>query len=151
MSQFKFRLQTLLNYRCRRRDECREALAKVLMRAAELEAEQERMTQLRIDQLQHLRELNNAAELNIDAAAARRFYVGQITAALSQLGRQREMVAAEIDLCRQTLVEADRDVQVLERLSEKQQAEHEFTLARAGQLELEECWSAARSQEDSSC
>ncbi len=151
MSKFQFRLQTLLKFRCNRRDQCRQVLAEVLARDAELSAEKSRVIGLRNDQLRELRRLNACEELDIDASASRRFFAGQLHVMLSQIDRQRELVASQIKLCRQTLVQADRDVKVLENLSEKQEAEYLYAQERAVQRELEDSWSAGHQHEAPIC
>ena len=57
---------------------------------------------------------------------------------LAQLAKQQQQIAAEIAKRQAALVEADRDVRVLEKLQEKQQAEHEARTLAIEQRELDE-------------
>jgi flagellar export protein FliJ len=141
--KFQFKLETLLNMRRGRRNQCRQVLAEVLRRDAELAAEMERVVQERLGQLQELRDLNSSRELNIDATSARRYFAGQLTSEIAGLDRRRNIVAAQLEFCRQTLVKADQDVKALENLKDKQLTEFSQLQERRAQRELEDSWSAA--------
>ena len=58
--------------------------------------------------------------VNIDRLVEARRYELVTTAQQRNIGQQRETVAAEIERRRQALVEADREVRVLEKLRERQ-------------------------------
>jgi flagellar FliJ protein len=142
MEPFLFRLAAVLRLRCAARDERRSELGRAL-RAAEVLREQQGKI---------------AAELTENQAAARRLMQRQTTgdgisvdsllntnrhalvlkAQLAQLGKQQQQIAAEITKRQAALVEADRDVRVLEKLQEKQQGEHDTRVLAAEQRELDE-------------
>ncbi|QDT46074.1 flagellar biosynthesis chaperone [Symmachiella dynata] len=151
MPKFQFKLETLLNMRLGRRDQCRQALATILSHDAELAAQMQRVVQQRLGQLQELRDLNSSRSMNIDATAARRYYAGQLTSEIAGIEHQQSLVAEQLEICRQTLVKADQDVKALENLKEKQQAEFMQLQEQRAQRELEDSWSATNRDEVPLC
>ena len=151
MATFQFRLETLLDLRRRRRDECRRVLAEVRRQEAELAAAGERVVQQRVSQLQELRNLNSADELNVDATSARRYYAGQLTVEIANISRQRKLLEGQIDVCRHALDKADQDVKACEHLRDKQQTQFLKAQEQRAQRELEESWSAAHRDEVNTC
>lgn len=147
MSQFQFKLESLLKYRILRRDECRRLMGEIMQHDAELVADQQRLTADRGMQLEEMRHLGTSGAVNIDASAARRFYAGQLTGSIKEIDRRREMVAEQLNLCRQALVKADQDVKALEKLKEKQELEFRQAWEKRQQYELEESWSATHFSE----
>lgn len=147
MPKFRFRLESLQQFRENRRDLCRQALAQALAREAELAEQQAEAEREREATLAELRALNESDRLSIDRAAARRYHAGQLAYRIRQLELQRQQAAEVVAQCRQVLVQADQGVKVLEKLSEKQQAEFEAELERHAAREREDNWQAARLRE----
>lgn len=118
MSQFEFRLQTLLRLREHARDERRAQLADALRVDAEL---QRRQQELETD-LTGARDSQRIRPgvVDIDRLLSAQRYELLLQAHLAGVVQQRAHVAKEIDARRQVLVEADRDVRVLEKLRETQ-------------------------------
>lgn len=141
---FVFKFAALLRIRRHRRDQCRQLLAEVLSDIRALEVQRAELEQRRTGQLDELRSLGRPGPVDVDRAAARRYFAGQLVGELAGLARRQELVEQQLELCRQTLVKADQDVKVLEKLEEKQRAAFQFESERRGARELEEAWQAAR-------
>jgi flagellar protein FliJ len=124
MSKFKFRLATLLRIRESARDERRGALAEAFRVDELLRARLDDV----VAELGHLRaQCRQAAgpgEVNLDRLVEAQRYELTLRNQQRQLVRQREAVADEIERRRQALIEADREVRVLEKLREKQAGQH---------------------------
>ena len=126
MMQFRFRLSMLLRLRENLRDECRQQLAAaqwaeeiVVARMIELDTE-----------MQGLRRQTHAASrpgpVDIDRLLNAGRYDMTLRAERQVAQDQRQKVVAEIQRRREALVEADRDVKILEKLREKQSARHRY-------------------------
>ncbi len=124
MARFTFRLAALLRLRESRRDECRAALAEAY-RIDEVLGK-------RIDGLDRelgaLREFCRAnaspGAVNVERLVQAQRYELVARAQQGRLVQQRQTVAGEIERRRQALVEADREVRVLEKLHERQAEQH---------------------------
>jgi len=120
MSVFKFRLAPLLKLRAATRGERRAALAEAYrvdevlrQRLAAVAGELQALGAER-------RRLAAPGAVNVDRLVESQRYEIVARAQEAQLVRQREGVAAEIQRRRQALVEADREVRVLEKLRDRQ-------------------------------
>jgi flagellar biosynthesis chaperone FliJ len=147
VSKFRFRLESLQKFRENQRDLCRQALAQALAAEATLAEQHADVEREREATLAELRAFNDEDKLSIDRAAARRYHAGQLAYRLRQLDLQRQQAALVVTQCRQLLVQADQGVKVLEKLSEKQQAEFEAEVERHAAREREDNWQAARLRE----
>jgi flagellar protein FliJ len=148
---FRFKLQSLLNIRRNRRDQCRQVLAEVLAHDDQLVARKTQYEQQRINQLGELRRLTSSGDLNVDASASRRYFAGQLTGWMLQVDQQRAIIAEQLELCRRALVQADQEVKALENLEEKQRAEYVYLQEQREQRELEDSWSATHREEAFPC
>jgi flagellar export protein FliJ len=142
MKRFRFQLEALLQLRENQRDLRRITLAEVLRRKSELDQQRHRVESERRAQLDDLRDLGTPGEVNIDASSARRLYAGQLDGDLGSLAREMQLVVRQVDLCRQALIEADRSVKSLEKLSHRRREEFLFDQERREALELEQAWRA---------
>ena len=123
MPRFVFRFETLLKYRQHRRDMVVTLLGQLMSDDRRLVEQRTEMESTRRGQFDEIRELANQATLNIDQAATRRYYAGQISREIQQVLHQRHVLDEQITQCRQALVKTDQDVKVLEKLKEQQQQE----------------------------
>jgi len=125
MAKFKFRLATLLRMRESVRDERRAHLAQAY-RADEILQQQQQQVEAELDDMRaQARRAAGPGQVDVDRLIeARRFEV-VLMAQKEQLLRQQEMVRAEIERRRQTLVEANREVRVLENLRARQRERHQ--------------------------
>jgi flagellar FliJ protein len=121
MAKYKFRLETLQRVREARRDEQRASLAEAY-HAEQILAE--RQAELAAESAA-LRELRRAATadryLNVNRLLEAQRYELLLKAQDQELTKQHLLLAAETERRRQLLVEADREVRVLELLDEKHQ------------------------------
>jgi flagellar protein FliJ len=122
---FRFRLQTVLKLRIAERDERRGELAKAL-RAVEIlqERRQELGEEMRGNQ-ESARKLAEPGSANIDRILQTQRYEAILKGTLAQLVLQERQVSEEVDRRRQALMEADRQVRVLEKLAERKREEHQ--------------------------
>lgn len=138
MSAFRFRLSTLLRMRLADRDERRSDLAKALAAAEILRREQAALDLEHNENLALLRRLAGPGGGNVDALIQGHRYEAILKAKESQLAAQQVQVEREIERRRQVLVEADRQVHVLEKLQERQAAEHRRQADRLEAKQLDE-------------
>jgi flagellar protein FliJ len=125
MPKYKFRLATLQKVRKARRDRERTALAEAFRaeqvlgdRRAELAAEEEQLRELQ-------RSATASRFMNINQLVEAQRYELVLRASGQELERQQALLAVEIERRRQALVEADREVRVLEQLDERHRNEHQ--------------------------
>ena len=147
MRQFKFKLAALLKYRVYRRDMCRRLLAEVM---ADERAVVERITKFqasRTQALDELRAMGRGGRINVDRTIARRYYAGQLFAEIQMAERQREVIRQQLDLCRQALILADRDVKALEKLEARQRDEFLREEEHRAGRELDDVWLSAHARE----
>jgi flagellar FliJ protein len=122
MPQFTFRLQTLLRLREATRDERRSQLAEAYrvdeVLQQRLGAAAEELRSLR----DRCRQAVAPGTVDLDQLVESQRYELALRAFQRGLEQQRAAVAAEIERRRLALVEANREVRVLEKLREKQSA-----------------------------
>ena len=140
MRTFEFRMETLLKIRRSRRDLCQQFLAQAQEEGQRIDHEILQLDESRRHEINGLREAVQKGRIDIDRAAARRYYAGRLQIDLLLAERRRELVANQIDLCRQALVRADQDVKSLEKLREKQAEDFRLEQDRRTQQTLEDNW-----------
>ncbi len=124
MAKFKFRLDTLLRLREISRDGRRQRLAQAYRADEILQQQQEQVKQQLAKLAEKCRRASGPGPVEIDRLLEAQRYEVVLRAHNQQTGQQRETVAVEIDRRHQTLVEANREVRVLEKLREKQLRRH---------------------------
>ncbi|GAB4135759.1 MAG: hypothetical protein Tsb009_02380 [Planctomycetaceae bacterium] len=147
MSRFVFRLEPLLKYRRHYRDLCATLLGQLLANGRELDLQKESLKAQHRGQLDEIRNIVKQGQLDIDRAANRRYFAGHLIGQMHSLSQQRSLLEEQIQQCRQTLIEADRNVKVLEKLREKQYLEFQTEQLRKTERELSETWLAAHAVE----
>jgi flagellar FliJ protein len=148
MAKFKFRLATLLRLREFARDERRTQLARAYQ-ADEIVAQQERRLTQDLGELEtRSREAARPGPLDVDQLLETRRYELILTAQKQHVRQQRRALAAEIEKRRRALVEADREVRVLEELREKQLLRHRGNENRLEIKQLDEVAQQRFRQED---
>lgn len=147
MPQFHFKFAALLKYRQNRRDQIQVALAQLTRQAADLQAQLDRLRTARAEQLQQIRGHCVQGTVDVDAAASRRFFATQLEYRSRATEVERQQILERIAACRQTLVRADQDVKVLERLEEKQRVLYVADALRRSGHELEDVWAAGHCME----
>ena len=119
---FHFRLETLLRLRIAERDQRHADLAKALRAEELLRAQQASLASEQSKMAERGRKLKSPGAGNVDALLHTHRYEIVLAARLKQLAAQIAEVAAEAERRRLALVEADRQVRVLEKLRERQAA-----------------------------
>jgi flagellar FliJ protein len=138
MAAFRFRLQSLLRLREADRDRCREQLA-AAYRADQLLVQRQESVRQEIDQNTELvRSRSQPGLVPIDGLLLSHRYELLLQAQWRQLATQRQQVGIEIERRRQALVEADRELRVLEKLRERHAAQYQATQERHAVRELDE-------------
>jgi flagellar protein FliJ len=120
MSKFHFRLSTLLQLRETARDQRCSELAEAHRQDTDLEG---RLRQIRDTQVRLKREGREAIGPGV-VDVARLLKIEQYASSLKDqataIAEQRSLLAVEIDRRRQALVQAERELQVLEKLRDNQ-------------------------------
>ena len=120
MAKFKFRLDTLLRLRGITRDQRRQRLAQAYEADDILKRQQEELKRELAQLMENCRRASGPGPVRIDHLLEAQRYEVVLRDHGQQAGEQRKAVTAEIGLRHQALVEADREVRVLEKLREKQ-------------------------------
>jgi flagellar FliJ protein len=130
MAKYTFRLKTLQKVREAHRDQQRGSLAEAF-RAEQVLAENR--AQL-IAEERELRELQRSASegpyLDVNRLLEAQRYELLLKAQSQELAKQAVLLAAETEQRRQMLVEADREVRVLELLDERHRRAHDRNAQR---------------------
>ena len=135
---FRFRLQTVLRLRIAERDVRRGELAKAL-RAEEILQERRQQLDEEMQENQELaRKLAEPGKADIDRLLQAHRYEAILKGTLAQLVEQARQVAAEVERRRLALMEADRQVRVLEKLEQRKREEHQRNEQRQEMKQLDE-------------
>lgn len=138
MAKYKFRLNTLQKVREAHRDQQRASLGEAF-RAEQVLAENR--AQL-VAEEHELRELQRSASegryLDVNRLLEAQRYELLLKAQGQELAKQAVLLAAETERRRQTLVEADREVRVLELLEERHRHAHTRDEQRAETKRLDD-------------
>jgi flagellar FliJ protein len=148
--RFKFRLATLLRMRETARDQCRAHLAEAY-RADELIEQRLEQTRQQLDILQRENRIAvSPGDVELDRVVESQRFELTLRAEQRQLELRRQAVAQEIDHRRQLLLEANREVRVLEQLRDRQEERHrhEQSLREIKQLDEVASLRFARAGED---
>lgn len=124
MAAFTFRLATLLRLCESIRDQRRQDLAHALRAEELLRHEQQRVEDELHDLAQRARQAAGPGEVHVDALLEAERFELVLLARRRLLASQQEMLQAEIQRRRTALVEANRQVQILQRLRQRQAERH---------------------------
>ena len=148
MAKFKFRLATLLRLREAARDERRTELAEAYRADDILRQGLDRVGK-QLGWLQDgCRKAAGPGTVDVDRLVEAQRYELVLRTQQSRLGQQREAVTAEIDRRRQSLVGANRDVRLLEKLRQHQAQRHRQTENRREIKQLDEVAGQRAARED---
>ncbi|MCC7474661.1 MAG: flagellar export protein FliJ [Pirellulales bacterium] len=138
MAKYKFRLNTLQRVREAARDERRTALAEAF-RAEQVLADRKTELAAEIAGLEALRRTASAGRyLDVNRMLEVQRYELLLRAQGQEIAKQEVLLAAETERRRQFLVEADREVRVLEKLDERYQKEFQVEQVRRETKRLDE-------------
>ena len=138
MAEPRFRLATLLRLRESTRDECRAQLAES-HRADQALIDQ--LTRLGMEQQRVQEECRKAAgpgDVDVGRLVETHRYILSLRTREEELRQQRQTLAAEIQRCRQALLKADQDVQVLEKLRDRRLERHRLEEERQQSKQIDE-------------
>jgi flagellar FliJ protein len=138
MKTFRFRLATLLRLRSATRDQRRAQLAEAHRADDMIGQEQQRLGQELASRNRRQRAASGPGEIDVDQLLAEQRYALLLHGQQQHLDRQRQLLAAEIERRRGLLVEADREVRVLEKLEQRQRGRHVEEANRLDVRELDE-------------
>jgi flagellar export protein FliJ len=146
MAPFTFRLESVLRLRRALRDQRRAELARAAAAEQVLLERLQQLAQQRAANAQHRRTC--AGVLDVDGLIAAARYDAVLQAQHAALSRQLEAVRDELRRRQQHVVEAGRDVQVLQRLRERYAAEHRQRLESLQIRDLDEVAARQHQRED---
>lgn len=138
-----FRLDKVLEYRKHLRLEARNALASAIgdeQTLLDYQAKTERQKQ---QQMGELATFAQTEAFNVEAAARRRYFMGQLDIQLMIVAEQLVQARMIVEQQRQVLVKADQEVKALERLREKHFDEETSQEQKRSEIELSEQWQSA--------
>lgn len=138
-----FPLEKVLDVRRHARQERRHALAAAMadeQQLVDLKTQRERQKQQLLDELASL---SQEEALNVEAAARRRYFVGQIDIQIMVIDQQIDEARQIVEQARSALITADQDVKALEKLREQHLAEQVYAENRRNEIVLTEQWQSA--------
>jgi flagellar export protein FliJ len=138
MARFTFRMATLLKLRESARDERRGQLVQARQAAEILRQQRETLEQEAERLYQQSRNAVSPGPIDLDTLFHARRYELFLRAQQQDLLQQQQAVDAELRRRQQALVEANREVRVLELLREKQWVRHREEEARQEMKQLDE-------------
>lgn len=138
-----FRLDKVLDYRKHLRLEARNALATALADEQTLLVHRSRIERQKNQQMSELASFTRSEVVNVEAAARRRYFTGQLDIQLLVLDEQLTQARQIVEQQRLMLVKADQEVKALERLREKHFAEETAHEQRRFEIELSEQWQSS--------
>jgi flagellar FliJ protein len=125
MSAFVFRLETLLKLRVAERDQRRQQLSEAYKAKQILDERSRQLAEDLRDLKGLVRQASLPGEINVDQLLITHRYELLLLAQSKQHDQQAQQITDEIERRRLALVEADRQVRVLEKLREKQLLDHQ--------------------------
>jgi len=138
-----FRLDKVLEYRKHLRMEARNALASAISDEQTLLEHQARVNRQKGQQLAELAAFTQSEVLNVEAAARRRYFTGQLDIQLMLVAEQLVQAQQVVEQRRMVVVKADQEVKALERLREKHVEEETSHELKRTEIELSEQWQSA--------
>ena len=124
MAKFLFRLAALLRIRESTRDQRRVELAEAQRTDAELHGRLAQLDEERKQLQGEFRKVAGPGQVDIARLVETQRYTATLRSQEIELQEQRRTLAEEIERRRQALIEADRQVRMLETLREKQLGMH---------------------------
>ncbi|MHB8955780.1 MAG: flagellar export protein FliJ [Pirellulaceae bacterium] len=138
MTEFRFRLASLLKLRLAERDHRREDLANAYRADQVLQQRQESLEREITQTQQQVKQRSAPGTIHVDRLLNTHRYALILTAQQQQVHRQREVIGAEMERRRQALVEADRELRILEKLREKHAQAFDYAQLQAEVRQFDE-------------
>ncbi len=136
MSQFRFRLQTVLDIKRRREDQLAAELAELLARLLRERQLLDNMRRQRDAAGEEMARRNG--RLDLDQVRSQERYRERLEDAINQQVEAMQLIQEQIDACRARLVTASQERQALDNLYERQKNAHRQEEARLEQAFLDE-------------
>lgn len=143
MARFQFRLKTLLGMRLAERDERRALLAESYAAERQLQKRRAAVEGELAAQHARCRSGTGPGRLDVEILMTAHRYEQVLRRELQALAEEENLLSAEIDVRRQAVVAADREVRVLEKLRDRQHEHYKQQQAAAEGKQMDEV--AARS------
>ena len=124
MARFEFRLRTLLGIREAERDAQRLQLAELLTAEERLRDQEARVAAELHCELSARRDVTTQGRLDVDHLRAAYLFEHALRDELQVLGQRQQALKSIVSAQQAVLVEAQRQVRVLEKLRERQQRQH---------------------------
>lgn len=138
-----FRLDKVLEYRKHLRLEARNALAAAIGDEQTLLEQQARVNRQKSHQLAELATFTQSEVVNVEAAARRRYFTGQLDIQLMIVAEQLVQARQVVEQKRMVVVKADQEVKALENLRESHFEEETSQELKRTEIELSEQWQSA--------
>jgi len=142
--EFIFRFEALLRYRRYRRDLVQTLFAGVLRQRDHFQSELERIEANRGRQVDEIRQRSGRGAVDVDAAITRRLHAGRLAVKSATVMQNLRVIDQQAESCRVALLQAERDVSVLETLRDRQRRRFEYEQLRREQREMEDAWLSSR-------
>lgn len=144
VKKFKFRLERLQKLRERVREQRQLAHAQAVDYQTRVEGQIDQIRRFQSDQLELLAQELSQPTLNIEKAIQHRSYDAVLGGLQNQLGRQLEQVKHVVSVRHADLMNAERDVRVLEKLEQRVRQRYHEAIDRAEQQMLDESAATGR-------
>ncbi len=138
MARFNFRLKTLRRIREIHRDEQRGRLATAYEAERILQQQRDALTAEAAEHLENQRRAMREGPIDVNWMLTTQRYQLALEAQSKVLAEQAAKLAEEVERRRVALVEADREVRILDKLEERQRAQHKIGAIRAETKLLDE-------------
>jgi flagellar protein FliJ len=138
VSAFRFRLSSLLRLRENVRDEYRQKLVDAQRAEDIIHARINALNRVLTDLHGQSEIASRPGAIDVDRLLDTDRYKMTVTAQLQMALNQQIAATAEVELCRQALVEADREVKMLEKLRKQQAVWHQLDENRRQIKQLDE-------------
>jgi flagellar export protein FliJ len=149
VTNFRFRLATLLKLREAARDARRQHLAQAYEAETALREQQARMADEMVVLRQNQHRAAGPGPVAVDHLVETQRYQLVLTTQRQVIEEREKLVAAEIERRRQALLEAERDVRTLEKLRQKQHQRHADDQSRRQVKQLDEIAQRAKREDGS--
>ena len=138
-----FRLEKVLEYRKHLSLDARNALASAIGDQQTLLHHQAQIEQQKQQQMEELATFAQSENFNVEAAARRRYFMGQLDIQLMVVAEQLIQARMIVEQQRMVLIKANQEVKSLERLYEKYVEEQTAQEQNRLEIELSEQWQSA--------
>ncbi len=142
MSKFHFTLESVLKLRNRQRDECRRQLGLAVRRLQQIELLDQQILCEQAELRAYLKDLSQAGSVSVGMVSRCHVHLAQLERKHLETLYARAEARNVVDAQRKTLVEADQQVKVMEKLRDKQFEDYLKEQDRRERLEHEEIQAA---------